>query len=170
MSPAIIIRNFTENSWSKLNKMIIGGPFGPPIFFSEIWLHQSLNIMVRYYYVQYHKKLKIQSRGKLVTVGREDRRTRVISKEAVRLLSSVQSKSRLKIFWGWEVQERKMKNDNLFLLNKFLNTAKTSFFYAIEGSVGVYSFILHKNSTKYSVSQIRENWGIIFAVNSWDVS
>ena len=31
------------------------------IFFSKIWLRQSLNIMVTYYHVQYQKKLMIQS-------------------------------------------------------------------------------------------------------------
>ena len=29
-------------------------------FFSKIWLHQSLDIMVRYHHVQYQKKLMIQ--------------------------------------------------------------------------------------------------------------
>ena len=30
-------------------------------FFSKIWLHQSLNIMVNYHNVQYQEKLIIQS-------------------------------------------------------------------------------------------------------------
>ena len=36
-------------------------------FFSKIWLHQSLDIMVSYHHVQYQKKLKIQSWENLVT-------------------------------------------------------------------------------------------------------
>ena len=31
------------------------------LFFSKIWLCQSLDIMVSYYHVQYQKKLMIQS-------------------------------------------------------------------------------------------------------------
>ena len=41
------------------------GPLGPNMghqnFFSKIWLHHSLDIMVSYYHVKYQKKLKIQS-------------------------------------------------------------------------------------------------------------
>ena len=80
----------TQQNGKRTHLGLALGHLGPQFFFSEIWLHQSLNIMVRYHYVHYHKKLTIQSGGKLVTVGREDRRTRVISKDAVRLLSSVQ--------------------------------------------------------------------------------
>ena len=43
-------------------------------FFSKIWLHQSLNVMVSYCHVQYQKKLMIQSWQNLVTDGRMDRR------------------------------------------------------------------------------------------------
>ena len=46
------------------------GPFapnsGPQIFFSKIWLRQSLDIMVSYHHVQYQKKLMIQSWENLV--------------------------------------------------------------------------------------------------------
>ena len=41
------------------------GPLDPnsgrKIFFSKIWLRQSLDIMVSYHHVQYQKKLIIQS-------------------------------------------------------------------------------------------------------------
>ena len=40
---------------------LIRPKFGPPIFFSKIWVRQSLDIMVSYHHVQYQKKLKIQS-------------------------------------------------------------------------------------------------------------
>ena len=41
--------------------------FEPPIFFfTKIWLHQSLDIMVSYHHVQYQKKLMIQSWESLV--------------------------------------------------------------------------------------------------------
>ena len=36
-------------------------PKSDRIFFSKIWLRQSLNTMVSYYHVQYQKKLMIQS-------------------------------------------------------------------------------------------------------------
>ena len=39
---------------------------GGQIFFSKIWLCQSLDIMVRYHHVQYQKKLMIQSGENLV--------------------------------------------------------------------------------------------------------
>ena len=37
------------------------GQIWAKIFFSEIWLRQSLNIMISYHHVQYQKKLIIQS-------------------------------------------------------------------------------------------------------------
>ena len=40
---------------------LIRPKFGPSIFFSKIWVRQSLDIMVSYHHVQYQKKLKIQS-------------------------------------------------------------------------------------------------------------
>ena len=47
------------------------GPFGQnlgrQIFFSKIWLRQSLDVMVSYHHVQYQKKLMIQSWENLVT-------------------------------------------------------------------------------------------------------
>ena len=55
--------------------------FGPNLgcqfffFFSKIWLHQSLDIMVSYHHVQYQKKLMIQSPENLVTDGQTDRWT-----------------------------------------------------------------------------------------------
>ena len=42
-------------------------------FFLEIWLRQSLDIMVSYHHVQYQKKLMIQSWENLVTDGQTDR-------------------------------------------------------------------------------------------------
>ena len=49
-------------------------PFGQnlchQIFFSKIWLRQSLDIMVSYHHLQYQKKLVIQSWENLVTDGR----------------------------------------------------------------------------------------------------
>ena len=53
------------------------GPFGKnfaQLFFSKIWLRQSLDIMVSYYHVQYQEKLMIQSWENLVMDGRMDRR------------------------------------------------------------------------------------------------
>ena len=44
-------------------------------FFSKICLCQSLDIMVSYHYVQYQKKLTIQSWENLVTDGRTDGQT-----------------------------------------------------------------------------------------------
>ena len=38
-------------------------------FFSKIWLRQSLDIMVSYHHVQYHKKLMIQSWKNFATLG-----------------------------------------------------------------------------------------------------
>ena len=72
--------------WENCKKPSFGPdfrPFGPnsggQIFFSQIWLRQSLDIMVSYHHVQYPKKLMIQSWENLVTVGRTERWTRVIS-------------------------------------------------------------------------------------------
>ena len=49
--------------------------FGPPNFFvSKIWLRQSLDMMVRYYHVQYQKNLMLKSWENLVTDGRTGRR------------------------------------------------------------------------------------------------
>ena len=48
-------------------------------FFSKIWLHQSLDIMVSYHHVQYQKELMMQSWENFVTDGRTDRQTTVIS-------------------------------------------------------------------------------------------
>ena len=45
------------------------------IFFSKIWLRQSLDNMVIYRHVQYQEKLIIQSWENLVTDGRTDRQT-----------------------------------------------------------------------------------------------
>ena len=42
-------------------------------FFSKIWLHQSLHIMVSYHHLQYQKKLMTQSWQNLVTNGQMDR-------------------------------------------------------------------------------------------------
>ena len=49
------------------------------LFFSKIWLRQSLDLMLSYHHVQYQEKLMIQSWENLVTDGRTDRGTRVIS-------------------------------------------------------------------------------------------
>ena len=42
-------------------------------FFSEIWLCQSLDFMVTYYYVQYQNKLMAQSSKNLVTDEQTDK-------------------------------------------------------------------------------------------------
>ena len=42
------------------------------ILFSKIWLRQSLDIIVSYHNVQYHKKLMIQFWENLVTDGQTD--------------------------------------------------------------------------------------------------
>ena len=59
------------------------GPLGPTlgleIFFWKIGLRQSLDIMVSYHHIQYQKNLMTQSWENLVTDGRTDRQTRVIS-------------------------------------------------------------------------------------------
>ena len=39
----------------------LGPNFSRQIIFSKVWLRQSLDIMVSYYYVKYQKKLMIQS-------------------------------------------------------------------------------------------------------------
>ena len=50
--------------------------FGPPNFFvSKIWLRQSLDMMVRYYHVQYQKNLMLKSWENLVTDGQTGRQT-----------------------------------------------------------------------------------------------
>ena len=49
--------------------------FGPSIFFSKIWHHQSLEIMVSYHHVQYQKKLMIQPWENLVTDCQTDQQT-----------------------------------------------------------------------------------------------
>ena len=48
---------------------------GRQVYFSKIWLRQTLDIMVSYHHLQYQKKLMIQSLEKLVTDGRTDGRT-----------------------------------------------------------------------------------------------
>ena len=54
-------------------------PFSPnlshQICFSKIWLHQSLDIMVSYQYVQYQKKIMIKSWENLVMDERTDGQT-----------------------------------------------------------------------------------------------
>ena len=62
-------------------------------FFSKTWLPQSLDVRVSYHH-HIRKKLSIQSWEKLVTDGRTDRRTRMIS---LRLMSSVQHR------WNWKI-------------------------------------------------------------------
>ena len=55
------------------------GPYGPnsghQIFFSKIWLAQSLDILVSYYHVQYQKKPIVQYWENLVTDRQTDGRT-----------------------------------------------------------------------------------------------
>ena len=55
------------------------GPLDPnsgnQIFFTNIWVRQSLDIMVSYHHVQYQRKLMIQFSENLVTDGRTDRQT-----------------------------------------------------------------------------------------------
>ena len=68
----------------------VGPKFGQPIFFSKIWLCQSLDIMVSYHHVKHPKKLMIQSWKNLLTNGRTDGQRNMISQDAVRLTSSVQ--------------------------------------------------------------------------------
>ena len=54
-------------------------PFDPKsgrqTFFSKLWLRQSLDIMVRYYHVQYQKKLMIQSGENLAMDGQTEKQT-----------------------------------------------------------------------------------------------
>ena len=45
------------------------------LFFSKIWLRQYLDVMVGYHYLQYQKKLMIQSRENSVMDGQTDRPT-----------------------------------------------------------------------------------------------
>ena len=52
------------------------GPLGPNLdcyFYSKIWFHQPIDIMVSYHHVQYQKRLMIQSSENLVTDGQTDR-------------------------------------------------------------------------------------------------
>ena len=82
---AIIVFNFKETVWSKLNKMVkklilgilLGQNSGCRLFFSfsNIWLPQSLDIIVSYHHVQYQKKIMIQSWENLVKDGWMDGRT-----------------------------------------------------------------------------------------------
>ena len=58
------------------------GPFGPNLgpnfiylFFSKIWLRQSLDIIVSYHHAQHQKKLMIQSWENVVTDGHTDGQT-----------------------------------------------------------------------------------------------
>ena len=67
------------NQTSENDKKPSFGPNFGPIFFSKIYLCQSLNIMVSYHHMQYQKKLIVQSWANLVTDGRTDRQTTVIS-------------------------------------------------------------------------------------------
>ena len=93
--------------WQKTSFLAWFRPVGPKfvlsIFFSKIWLRQSLYIMISYHHEQYQKKLMIQSRGNLVTDERTDRKTdrrmRVISMDAVRLMPSVYYTESLQFFF-----------------------------------------------------------------------
>ena len=49
--------------------LILGPNSGSQIFFSKIWLRQSLDIMVNDNHLQHQKKLMIQSWQNLVTGG-----------------------------------------------------------------------------------------------------
>ena len=93
LSPYAISRKTHDpnsRKWQKTSFWVWFTPVGPKlsrqIYFSKIWLHQTLDIIVSYHHVQYQKKLMIQYWENLVTDGR----TRVISQDAVRLTSSVQ--------------------------------------------------------------------------------
>ena len=60
-----ISRKTTEPNLREWEKTSFGPDFGPfgasKIFFSKIWLRQSLDIMFSYHHVQHQKKLTIQS-------------------------------------------------------------------------------------------------------------
>ena len=76
---------FKERLWSKLKKngkkthfRLDLGLLGPnlgcqKVFFFLIWLYQSIEIIFSYYYVQYQKKLMMQSRENSVTDEQMDR-------------------------------------------------------------------------------------------------
>ena len=71
-----------NQTWKNGKKTNFGpnfDPFSPnlshQIFFSKIWLHQSLDIIVSYQYVQYQKKIMIKSWENLVMDERTDGRT-----------------------------------------------------------------------------------------------
>ena len=53
--------------------------WGAKFFSPKIWLRQLVDVVISYHHVKYQKKLMIQSWENLVTEGRTDRRTRVIS-------------------------------------------------------------------------------------------
>ena len=55
----------------------LGPNSGSQIFFSKIWLRQSLDLMFSYHHVQYQKKLMILSWENLVTDGQADWPTNV---------------------------------------------------------------------------------------------
>ena len=82
-----------------MGKKLVSGPilthvpeiWVAKIFFSKIWVRQSLDTMVSYHHALYQKKLMIQSWENLVTDGRMNKRTRVISYDAARLTSSVRN-------------------------------------------------------------------------------
>ena len=76
------LMNQTWQNGKKPSFRLDFGPFGPNsgcqffiFIFQNIWLRQSLDIIVSYNYVQYQKKLMIQSWENLVTDGQTDRRT-----------------------------------------------------------------------------------------------
>ena len=87
VSPLLVVRHCSKLSLHAISretnesKNLVSGPslvhlaqiWAP--FFSKIWLHQSLDIMVSYHHVQYQKKLKIQSWENLVTDRWTDRQT-----------------------------------------------------------------------------------------------
>ena len=96
-SYAILKKSYDPNS-RKWRKATFWPQFRPSSFSQKIWLRQSLDIMVSYHHAQYLKKLMIHSWENLVMDGRTDRhpekRTRVISWNAVRLTSSVQQRNK----------------------------------------------------------------------------
>ena len=63
-----------------MGKKLVSGPilthvpevWVAKIFFSKIWVRQSLDVMVSYHHALYQKKLMIQSWENLVTDGRID--------------------------------------------------------------------------------------------------
>ena len=73
-------RKQMNETWENDKKLTFGPNFGAFVqnlgcqnFFSKIWLCQSLDFMVTYYYVQYQKKLMMQSSKNLVTDGQTDK-------------------------------------------------------------------------------------------------